>query len=365
MSEMSDWSVLALTRHVADAASSRLRTFQYLPWLEQAGASVDVRPFFDREYLHALYATGGRSRLTVARAYARRMSALLSAHHYDVVWVEKELLPFMPASAEKILSWQRVPYVLDYDDASFHTYDEHPNRWVRRVLGNKLDPLVRRAAAVCVGNPYLAAYMTAHGARVVHEIPTVVDLNRYVVAPPPDGEFFRIGWIGTPATTKYLSGVIDVLREVQKVLALKLVTIGASPLGEIGLPLEQHPWTEDSEVALLGTVHAGIMPLPDAPWERGKCGYKLIQYMACGRPVIASPVGVNQDLVTPEVGYLARHPDEWRSALFSLATDRAGAQRMGTAGRSRVEQRYALQVTGPKVAALLRCLATERTGVRT
>jgi glycosyltransferase involved in cell wall biosynthesis len=95
------------------------------------------------------------------------------------------------------------------------------------------------------------------------------------------------------------------------------------------------------------------MPLQDGPWERGKCGYKLIQYMAAGRPVIASPVGVNTDIVTPDTGILAGDPAAWSAALIRLIDDAALRQRLGAAGRKLVETSYSLEVTAPKVCAML------------
>ena len=97
------------------------------------------------------------------------------------------------------------------------------------------------------------------------------------------------------------------------------------------------------------------MPLEDAPFERGKCGYKLIQYMACGLPVVASPVGVNCQIVEHGVnGFLAESPAQWEQAMKTLLANPALRQRMGQAGRKKVEQQYCIQVTGPKMAALLK-----------
>jgi glycosyltransferase involved in cell wall biosynthesis len=124
-------------------------------------------------------------------------------------------------------------------------------------------------------------------------------------------------------------------------------------LPPIAVPVESHPWSEDSEGPVLATIHIGIMPLPDEPWERGKCGYKLIQYMACGRPVVASPVGVNQDIVTADTGLLAADQGAWLAALRRLAADPALRQAMGAAGRRKVESDYSLQATAPRLVQLL------------
>jgi len=105
---------------------------------------------------------------------------------------------------------------------------------------------------------------------------------------------------------------------------------------------------------LIQSMAIGVMPLPDTPWTRGKCGYKLIQYMACGLPVIASPVGVNAEIVEHGVnGFLAETDAEWREALVTLLRDPDLRSRMGAAGRQKVEKQYSIQVWGPRVAGML------------
>ena len=127
------------------------------------------------------------------------------------------------------------------------------------------------------------------------------------------------------------------------------------------LPMASVPWSEDTEVASLQTLDVGIMPLLDGPFERGKCGYKLIQYMACGLPVVASPVGVNRQIVEHGVnGFLAETPAQWADALQTLLADPGATQRMGQAGRRKVESQYCTQVTGPKLASLLMAAAKAR-----
>jgi glycosyltransferase involved in cell wall biosynthesis len=353
------WSVLILSRHSTLAASSRLRTHQYIPFLESMGAQITVAPFFDRPYLEKLYASGRRSVLDIARAYARRVTAVAKVRQASVVWIEKELFPFAPGFMEAILANMGVPYVVDYDDAIFHTYDNSSNRFVQRVLGRKLDSLLKRARTVTVGSAYLETYVRARGARFVARVPTVVDLSRYAAATEPAGREIRVGWIGTPMTTKYLLMLREPLLEIARTRPIRLVTIGAGPLDDFGVPLEQHPWSAETEAAVLGTIHVGVMPLPDEPWERGKCGYKLLQYMAVGRPVIASPVGTNPDIVTPEVGILAGNSAEWSRALALLIDGVDQRQRLGQQARQRVETFYSLQVMAPRVCAILADAAAE------
>jgi glycosyltransferase involved in cell wall biosynthesis len=272
----------------------------------------------------------------------------------DAVWVEKEVFPFLPGLADALLQRTEVPYVLDFDDATFHKYDQHRVPLVRMLLGNKLNLLLSGAAAVTVGNEYLAQYVVQHGARKVVRIPTAVDLERYPVGRDPAGDVFRIGWIGTPVTTKYLELVRRPLIEFSRQHPTCLVTIGASALADFGLPLEQHRWSLETEASLIGSLHMGIMPLPDAPWERGKCAYKLIQYMACGKTVAASPVGMNREVVREDVGFLCSTDEEWIGAFRSVAHEKRRQIEMGRRGRRLVETEYSLSVTAPKVLDVLK-----------
>jgi glycosyltransferase involved in cell wall biosynthesis len=134
----------------------------------------------------------------------------------------------------------------------------------------------------------------------------------------------------------------------------RLVLVGATADALPGIPHETWAWSEETEVDSIRAFHVGIMPLSDTPWERGKCGFKLIQYMAAGRPVVASPVGVNTSVVADGVsGYLASETDAWVRAIERLRTDGSLRASMGQDGRSRVEAAYALQVTAPRLARLL------------
>jgi glycosyltransferase involved in cell wall biosynthesis len=125
--------------------------------------------------------------------------------------------------------------------------------------------------------------------------------------------------------------------------------------------VETRSWSEETEVKEIQGFDVGIMPLPDEPWERGKCGYKIIQYMACGKPTVASPVGVNQHIIAEGVdGFLAATPVQWVQALRTLRHDHGLRGRMGKAARRKVEREYSLQVTAPRLASLLRSAVVQR-----
>lgn len=352
--------VLALMRYGALGASSRLRFLQYLPALDEGGIEVTVQPLFDDVALSRRYAQGRYGLAVALRCFGERILALLQRKHFDLLWVEKEALPWWPLWLERALLGD-VPFVLDYDDAVFHNYDRHRLGVVRRVYGRRLDGLMARSRLVLVGNPYLAGRAKAAGARNIEPLPTVIDLQRY---PAPDWgrspcDVLRVVWIGSPSTAHYLNLLHVPLQQLAAQQPFVLRVIGAH-VDLPGVPVEHVAWTEDTEVANIAACDVGVMPLLDSPWERGKCGYKLIQYMACGLPVVASPVGVNANIVNEGVnGFLAGAPQGWVAALQTLLADAALRKRLGLAGRERVEQEYCLQVTGPRLAGLLRCAAEE------
>jgi glycosyltransferase involved in cell wall biosynthesis len=273
-----------------------------------------------------------------------------------VIWVEKEFLPWLPGLFERIPGLLRVPYLVDYDDATFHTYDLHANYLVRLFLGRKIATVIRHAAVVVVGNAYLAKYARAAGANNVVEIPTVVDVDQFIPASAPrSGTVFRIGWIGTPSTAPYLNEVAEPLRKFARKWPAQLVTVGAPTAPLSGVPLEMHPWEEAREVEAIQSFDVGIMPMPDNRWTRGKCGYKLIQYMACGLATVAAPIGANVSIVDDGgTGFLAKTGEDWIRCLEILYKDVDLRADFGRAGRAKVIQRYSLEVAVPVLADALR-----------
>ncbi|PUA16913.1 glycosyltransferase family 4 protein [Glaciimonas sp. PCH181] len=353
--------VLVLPRYSRLGASSRLRLMQYLPWLEAAGVDVTLAPLFSDAYVTGLQ-RNRRKFSDLAQAYVGRVKALLNSRSFDLVWIEKEVLPWLPAWVEQTLLSSNVPYVLDYDDAVFHYYDQHRNPLVRTLLGTKHPALMRGAALVFAGNAYLADFARKSGAPRVEIVPTVIDLDRYPIASYSSAKTNVaapcVGWIGQRATASFLNPYKPLFTRLASAGEARFAAIGIDAPA-LGLPMTSIPWTEQSEVTSIASFDIGIMPLVDEPFERGKCGYKLIQYMACGLPVVASPVGVNRQIVEHGInGFLAETPQEWEQALLKLLTDPALRQRMGQAGREKVEHQYCIQQTGPRLARSLVAAAT-------
>jgi glycosyltransferase involved in cell wall biosynthesis len=336
--------------------------YQYFAYLRDSGWIIDEAPLFDRRYVANLYAARKRSGGQVCRAMARRLKRLLDAHGYDVLWLEKELFPFLPAVFERALRISGARLLVDYDDAVFHRYDRHSAALVRLVLGRKIDAVMTSAAVVVAGNEYLAERARAAGAPLVEVVPTVVDLDRYSMRDVLQRDYLTIGWIGSPETQEYLNTIAPALAAFCAESGARVRAIGAEPRFTLpGVPLDVVPWSEAAEVDALKELDVGVMPLPDSPWEQGKCGLKLIQYMGCALPVVASPVGVNREIVSHgETGFLATSRQEWVDALRRLAAFPELRSCMGRAGRKRAEERYSLRVAAPRLARLLR-LAADRT----
>lgn len=343
--------ILLLTRYGRLGASSRQRMLQYVPYLERADITVISSALLDEGYLQQLYSKRTRPIGEVVRGYWMRVKTLLKARRFDAVWLEKELFPWAPFWLEQSMMPRGTPLIVDYDDAIFHLYDQHRSALVRRAFGAKIDRIMRSADVVVAGNEYLAARAEGAGAKSVKVIPTAVDLERY--GKPQSGGVrtgFTIGWIGSPMTSRYLRGIESALETVCGADDARVALIGADSNSRWPFPTMHHGWSEETEADDIRRFDVGIMPLPDAAWERGKCGYKLIQYMACGKPVVASPVGVNRTIVKHgENGFLAASAEEWVTALRILHRDEQLRSRMGHAARRTVESQYSVEVTAPRI----------------
>ena len=352
--------MLLLTRYSRAGPSSRLRFLQYLPGLRAHGIEVEVAPFFHHDYLERRYAGHAPSPARLIGCYWRRIRDLARAPGFDVVWVEKEALPWMPAAAE-LSALCRSPLIVDFDDAWHLRYRDASSRIVRLALRRKLEAIARRADAVVVGNAFLQRWAEEAGAAKVTRIPTVLDLSRYSAGPPPSGSPFTIGWIGTPETIRYLDGIRGALTRLLDGGGTRLLLIGVRRFCLAGPHVETQAWSETAEDRLLQRIHVGVMPLRDGAWEHGKSACKLLQYMAAGRPVVASPVGTARTVVRSGVnGVFATTDGEWVTAIESLRADPAAAAAMGSSARRTVEASYSLELTLPKIADVLLAAAGAR-----
>jgi glycosyltransferase involved in cell wall biosynthesis len=345
--------MLVLPRYTRKGPSSRLRHYQFQDHLVAAGFEVDIEPLLPDAYVDGLYLGNRWSRWRTVIAGLRRLWVTLRAFRYDVVWIEKEIFPFAPALAERLLATFGVPIIVDYDDAWQLRYKNHPSSLVRWLLRCKIETVMRYATLVVVGNPNLMMVARAAGSRKIAEVPTVIDLERYRGAVHRHKRPARIVWIGSSLNSHYLYEIAEPLRDVCRNGRAELVVVGGRHIDLPGVPVRFVPWSEQDEAAILAAADIGIMPLADTDWERGKCGFKALQYMAAGLPVVASPVGISNRIVSPETGFLAANSPQWSSALNRLIDDSELRERMGRAGRAKVEREFTLANWGPSLATIL------------
>jgi glycosyltransferase involved in cell wall biosynthesis len=275
---------------------------------------------------------------------------------FDVVFLERELFSTDFVALERLLRRVARTLVLDIDDAL----------WV--LNPRKFSTLLQLSDCVIAGNRSLHEVVAASHSCVV-EIPTVVDLDRYVPATtdrPLSGRPV-IGWTGLASNIPYLNIIAPHLKELARNFdfELQIVAEDSRPLSELdlaGLSVKFVPWTERDEIDVLRQFDIGLMPLPDNRWTRYKCGLKLIQYMALGIPGIASPVGVNREIIRDgQTGFLANTAEQWMDGLARLLNDVGLRKQMGRAAREDIAARYSLEYTAPKfVRTLERAAAGSR-----
>jgi len=332
--------ILVLTRYTHIGASSRLRIIQYIPYFKGQNLVFSISPFFNNRYLQDLYSDKKINVFNIIFLYLRRFILLITVKKYDLIWIEKEQFPYLPSIFESLITIFNVKYIVDYDDAIFHNYN-HFNSY---LFKNKFNNFLSNSSLVVVCNEYLSKCVADYGAKNIIQIPTVVDMKHYKHKQYENQSHeFRIGWIGSPSTSKYLYLIQDVLEKISKKHLIKLVIIGGSKLENFSVPIEHHEWSEITENEILMSCDVGIMPLHSTNWEKGKCGFKLLQYMASGLPVIASCVGFNRKLVDKKIGYLVKDDKEWELAFNYFIKDSSQIQVFGENARKKAEKYYALQ----------------------
>lgn len=344
---------LALTKYSAIAASTRQRFLQFCPALHQAGIDIDIAPLLNDEYTRAMLAGKPVSRSGIIKDYWTRFSDIKRARAYDFIWLQYEAFPYLPDFVERLVNRSGLPVIADYDDALHAQYQNARNPISRGLLGSKISAIQSRAALVLCGNQNLLNYAKQHCSNTAF-MPTCLDTEVFCPAPKPPTSNVTIGWIGAPSTWGFLKPILPVLEALIDSQNVRVKIIGAPNVAYSHSGIEFVPWSEATEVAALQSLDIGIMPLPDSPWTRGKSGYKLIQYMACGLPVVASPVGANKDIIEDgQNGLLATSDADWHHHLSTLIGDAKMRKRLGKNGRQKAIKYYSTQTHTPNLTRLI------------
>lgn len=343
--------ILGLSLYGPLAASTRYRLEQYIPGLSEYGIDLQVHHLLGDEYLRYRFQGKRLPLASLIQAGCNRLSLLFHSQKFDAAIVYAELFPLMPGWLERQLI--KKPYIYDFDDAFYLKYRRKKLGIFQPVLGRKVDQVIAGATAVTAGNKGLMSYAKAINKKSFF-FPTVVDIKKYQPAKQVSSESpFTVGWIGSPSTSHYLSVITHPLSVLGLEGAVRLVVIGGPAPAIPHVEVIEKQWQEETEIALINSFDVGIMPLHDDEWARGKCAFKLIQYMACGVPVVASRVGANVDVVQPDCGMLASNDNEWLEALRTMRDQPDLRQKMGDAGRHRIKRHYSLQQNLPQLSAIL------------
>ena len=273
-----------------------------------------------------------------------------SAGDYDAVLLQRKLLDGWEA---RVLRTHARRIVYDIDDAIMH-FNRPVSRLSRWRTGRRFRATVRALDHVVAGNEYLADIFRRAGPSA-SVLPTVVDPARYAAKRHAETAAPRLVWIGSHSTLPYLRQHLPALAlAADRVPGLGLITVADESITGAPFPVEHRPWSADTEAASLAAGDVGVAPTPTDPWTLGKCGFKIVQYMAAGLPVVASPVGANAELVRDgETGFLPTSDEAWADAIARLAADVDLRRRMGAAGRRRVEEELCLTRAADEWAKLL------------
>ena len=344
-------NALFLTQTSELGPSSRYRVYQLLPVLQQLGVEGVVSPAIGDALYRQLYLDqgGSHSRVSALSAvWRKRRADLQQIGQFDAVFIQKGVFPGLYSGFERRIASQK-PLVFDFDDAI----------WLPRVGGSQalralhreraVQEIMRRATVVIAGNDFLAEYATRF-TRNVTVVPSSINIGAYRRAASSN----IVGWIGSRTTLSYLKPLAPVFKQ----LGIKPRVIASGDTRQLDFDVEFRPWQLETEMEELSQIGIGIAPLTDTAWERGKCGVKVLQYMACGIPVVASPVGVQQRFVQHGVtGFFARNDAEWTQHLRELIDNPELRGRMGAAAREVVAREYDVTQAAQKVASVLRSVA--------
>jgi glycosyltransferase involved in cell wall biosynthesis len=331
--------VAALTGGV-NTPSSRFRIRQYTNRLKDKGVIIQEHiPYFEKS-----------CGLPSPFKAAARIPGLIHSRKADLVWVGKELVK----GYQTFESLLKRPRVLDVDDAI----------WLSKPFGKiAASSIARSMDAVIAGNTYLAEYFSEYN-KNIHIIPTAIDLDRYRPRPEENAnrtDKFIIGWTGLACNYKYLKLIERPLKKFlddHKDAQLMLVSNRPwSPELIDPKKITFIQWTKENEATCLHDMSVGIMPLTDNKWARGKCSFKMLQYMAAALPVIVSPVGMNADILQKaNIGFGPTNDDQWYDALKTLYDDHPLQIDMAATGRRIVEENYNADAIADQLAGIFRTL---------
>jgi len=338
--------ILFLTRYPIEGASSRYRVYQYIDELEKLGAQSNVSSFMGKCMYQLVFSPGSKFRKLAYAFFAtlNRFFIVLFAWRYDVIVMQRELLPFGPPMLERLIRLMNIPMVFDYDDALFVHKDSKFNKiasMLRRP--EKTVEIFSLVDAVSAGNQYLTDVAKPYCENSFC-VEVAEDTDRIPLRSYRSSEKIVIGWLGSKSTEKYLELIKPVLEKLFSAhdhLHMKVVGGGEFQLDTA--EVEHVEWSLESEIEQLLSFDIGLMPLPLEDWSEGKSGGKARTYMAAGVVPVCTGIGYNLELIDPvRTGYLVKTEDEWFVALDVLIQSSELREKIGTSARQDVIKRFSV-----------------------
>lgn len=343
--------VLFLTTGTEVMASSRVRVYQYLPYLEKAGIHYLVIPTSSIPVR--------RTKFGILRSFERKFNSgikysklILFSIICDVVFIQKVLPPIWLQNLIKLLNKN---IVFDFDDALYASHQTSISTNLN-IIRKRLINIIRISKYLVILKNEDIKKFTSQFNKNILTITGPMDCQRYFPRGKKKGKDIVIGWIGHPLNTPYLKPLFNVFRKISKKYPNVIIElIGTFNLVVEDVNIKFKKWSLDTEVRDLQNFDIGIMPLSDDEWSRGKGGYKLLQYMAVGIPCVASPIGINSQLIKEGInGYFANSDDQWYEKLEILIEDEKLRKLIGRNGRGIVEEQYSLKMSAPKLIKLIK-----------
>lgn len=337
-------------QHIEPLRKEGIDVHEYIPAINKYGNLHRLPEAVNPNYLRPLFALGIGIKLATLATLATRVPGIIGSWKAQITWLERELLPGY-LSLEPLL---KRPYVLDVDDAI----------WLTSPFGRSAAiKIAKRAEVVLAGNAYIAGWFGSH-ARDIRIVPTAIDTERFLPRSRSDIEnnkHFVVGWTGLSSNFIYIYEIEKALEDFLKTRDAELLVVADQPpkFGRIQQEKVRYiKWSPAIEAKAVRQMDAGLMPLPDNEWTRGKCSFKMLQYMASGVPVVASPVGMNDEILTMgKVGFPAKDEADWYDTLDQLYKDRDLGHKCGATGRFIVEQHFSRAVISTKIANVFKELA--------
>lgn len=346
-----------------EVASSRTRVYQYLPYFEKMGIEYKVifytAPWQFKRIINMRKEDFFLKLLGKLYNYLKATAFVILAAGYNILFIQRVLLPIW---IQKVILRLNPNIIFDFDDAIYLCDKAKKERgvfWRKNKFLPRLEYIVKFSKYVLLENDYTKTYAQNFNKNILL-ITGPIDVRRYS---PKQKDAFKkevvLGWIGSPTTAIYLESLYRVFEEISKRYAdLSLELIGVNkPFNLNGVKMTTKAWSLDTEVSDLQNFDIGLMPLYDDEWSKGKGGYKLLQYMAMGIPAVASPVGINREIIKDGVnGFLADSQSEWIEKLSRLIEDSELRLKMGREGRKLAEELYSYEISAPQLVKALRTL---------